>query len=201
MQHAAWKWKLKFPPESCWLNCEWSKLDPQLRGWDIKQTWTSTCTAASGPFFLKPTGLVVKTWNCSHVYGENVNSTAKFCECHPGAGCHVIYECGPNFFGLLLAGLRHESSQHILHRTCALTTKSQASVFSGNWHYGYAEWPVFRGMKILLGKCFLFGFVWWLHLEDSVLQEACFTSMPFLCVDDCIRGIDLQQSDLFQAVC
>ena len=88
--------------------------------------------------------------------------------------------------------------QHILHRTCALTTKSQASVFSGNWHYGYAEWPVFRGMKTLLGKCFLFGFVWWLHFEVSVLQKTCFTSMPFLWVDDCIRGIDLNSLTCFR---
>ena len=123
------------------------------------------------------------------------------CECHPCAGCHAMHECCQKIFRLLLAGLRQESSQHILHRTCALTTKSQAFVLSGNWHYGYAEWPVFRGMKTLLRKCFLFGFVWWLHFEVSVLQKTCFTTMPFLWVDDCIRGIDLQQSDLFQAVC
>jgi hypothetical protein len=104
----------------------------------------------------------------------NVNSTANDCECHLCAGCHVIYDCGPSFFGLLLAGLRHESNQNILHRTCALTTKSQVFVFSGNWHYGYAEWPVFRGMKTLLGKCFLFCFVWWLHFEVSVLQKNLF---------------------------
>ena len=110
----------------------------------------------------------------------NANSTANDCECHPCAGCHAIHECCQKIFRLLLAGLRHESSQHILHCTCALTTKSQAFVFSGNWHSGYAEWPVFRGMKTLLGKCFLFGFVWWLHFEVSVLQKT-----------NCILGIDL----------
>ena len=130
-----------------------------------------------------------------------MNSTANDCECHLCAGCHVIYDCGPSFFGLLLAGLRHESNQNILHRTCALTTKSQVFVFSGNWHYGYAEWPVFRGMKTLLGKCFLFALFGDFISKFLYCKKTCFTSMPFLRLDDCIRGIGLQQSDLFQAVC
>ena len=70
-------------------------------------------TAANRSLFLKPTGLVIKTCNLvmSVVKNETV-STAHGSECYPCAGCHAMYECCPQFFGLLLGELSRESIQH-----------------------------------------------------------------------------------------
>ena len=70
-------------------------------------------TAANRSLFLKPTGLVIKTCNLvMSVVKNEIVSTAHGSECYPCAGCHAMYECCPQFFGLLLGELSHESIQH-----------------------------------------------------------------------------------------
>jgi hypothetical protein len=157
-------------------------------------------TAANRSLFLKPTGLVIKTCNLvmSVVKNETV-STAHGSECYPCAGCHAMYECCPQFFGLLLGELSRESIQHFdtPHLRIFPNPNVVKACKLAFWLCGVASIP--RHEKFCLANiplAFVLTSFW-----NPCTEKNCFTSVPCLWVGGCIRGIDLQQSGLFQAVC
>jgi hypothetical protein len=188
----------------CMIECLLEWLNKRTNEWvhQWENEWVSeSATAASGSFFLKPTGLAVQTWDCSHVHGEmwipqQMIVSVIFAQGAMLSMTVVQVSSDSSLLGwgmnqtriFCTAPVLSQPNRRFLSFQATGIMVTRSGQYSAAWKLCLANVSSFALFGDFISK-FLY------------CKKTCFTSMPFLWLDDCIRGIGLQQSDLFQAVC